>query len=177
MTEEPETPELEDLAARLTDLEQVVAALDAGADPETGEVVEGEPNWTQTWAAAAGGDDSEAFMQRWRELGEWVHWLDDAILRHLNRVYLPSCWWRHPPAVEQLTALMLAHRAALANPDSFDLIHWFMTEGLWGTLHQLESENVFGACKKAGHHEEGRSRRPFEIDDDYLNEAQRRLSP
>lgn len=163
------------LESRLTNLEDVVADLldpsPAGEDgaelpPATGAT---ETDWTRTWEDVAR-RDPETCAARWAELGEWVEWLDRSILRwQSNKGWrIEPCWWKHPVAVEQLTALMLAHRVALANPDSFDLMHWFTTEGLWATLRDFAAMDVFGNCRTSGSHVDDRPSEHFEVSDDFL---------
>jgi len=49
----------------------------------------------------------------WRRLATWVGWLRG---RYPLAEALPSCWWRHPELVEEITALHLAWRAAYSDP-------------------------------------------------------------
>lgn len=55
------------------------------------------------------GLDRAAAARLWEELVRWVDWL-----RYRYEVVekIPPCWYRHPRLVEELTALMAAHRAA-----------------------------------------------------------------
>ncbi|GAA4685052.1 hypothetical protein [Gordonia humi] len=55
------------------------------------------------------GLDKHAAERLWDELVRWVQWF-----RHRYEVLekVPPCWYRHPRMVEELTALMTAHRAA-----------------------------------------------------------------
>lgn len=155
---------------RLSNLEDVVADLvdpsPAGEDGAELPPAAGT-DWTRTWEDVAR-RDPEACAARWAELGEWVEWLDRAILQWQSSKEwrIAPCWWKHPVAVEQLTALMLAHRTALANPDSFDLMHWFTTEGLWATMRDFKAMDTFGNC-----HTEHVDERPsghFEVSNEFL---------
>lgn len=47
--------------------------------------------------------------QTWRALADWVSWLRD---RYPLAQKVPTCWWRHPEIVEEMTALWLAWREA-----------------------------------------------------------------
>lgn len=49
----------------------------------------------------------------WGELEDWLGWLHS---RYPLRGRLPACWWRHPAAVEEVTALYRAWRAAYGDP-------------------------------------------------------------
>lgn len=55
------------------------------------------------------GLDKHAAERLWDELVRWVQWF-----RHRYEILekVPPCWYRHPRMVEELTALMTAHRAA-----------------------------------------------------------------
>ncbi len=83
-------------------------------------------------------------------LYEWVSWLEDRYLRNLFPVSgiipeVPADWYRHPVAVEMLTALMVSHAAAYrkkAAPPSFALVEWH-ERCLWPTLARMESLKLF----------------------------------
>lgn len=55
------------------------------------------------------GLDRAAAERLWDELVRWVHWF-----RHRYELLekIPPCWYQHSRMVEELTALMTAHRAA-----------------------------------------------------------------
>ncbi|GAA4685429.1 hypothetical protein [Gordonia humi] len=53
--------------------------------------------------------DRVAAARLWDELVRWVDWLR---YRYEIIEKIPPCWYRHPRLVEELTALMTAHRAA-----------------------------------------------------------------
>lgn len=53
--------------------------------------------------------DQAAAADLWAELADWVQWLRE---RYNLGSVIPKCWYRHPVAVEELTALMSAHTAA-----------------------------------------------------------------
>lgn len=86
----------------------------------------------------------------WRRLYDWVTWLEDRYLRNLSvaRQGIPALhadWYRHPVAVEMLTALMVAHFAAYrekAAPPSFALVDWH-ERALWPTLARMEALGLF----------------------------------
>jgi hypothetical protein len=62
--------------------------------------------------------DREQAAQLWAWLISWVDWLVD---RYQLSEEIPFCWYRHPPLVEELTALAAAWHAAYddnAHPDS-----------------------------------------------------------
>lgn len=100
----------------------------------------------------------EAQRDLWNELDAFVSWLQNRILRHnssrLN--WLPPCWYKHPDAVEQLTALMVAHKASY-NPKvktaSHALVDWFH-RGLWPTMDIIKARGTFKYCIEQREHKE-----------------------
>lgn len=91
----------------------------------------------------------------WKELGDFVLWLNNRLLRHIPNTVemIPDCWYRHPDGVEQLTALMVAHKAAyLAKSEkaSFELVNWF-DRALWPTLRSFEDKGTFTRCLTEDH--------------------------
>lgn len=100
----------------------------------------------------------QAQRELWTELDAFVSWLQNRILRHnssrLN--WLPSCWYKHPDAVEQLTALMVAHKASY-NPKmttaSHSLVDWFH-RCLWPTMEVIKSRGTFKYCIEQREHKE-----------------------
>lgn len=67
--------------------------------------------------------DREAAQQLWAELVDWVGWFR---VRYELATEVPGCWYRHGRMVEELTALMAAHRAAYdqANSADGDVQYW-----------------------------------------------------
>lgn len=112
----------------------------------------------------------EQSAQLWVDLGEFVAYLSRRYLVHAPGEYrLPPCWWRHPIAVEHLTALMVAHIGAYRDPDATPgpaLID-FHERSLWPTLERLRSLRVFSACQDGGHVERRGSAVPWEPDAEY----------
>lgn len=100
-------------------------------------------------------DDQRAL---WNELDAFVSWLQNRILCHnssrLN--WLPPCWYKHPDAVEQLTALMVAHKASY-NPKmataSHSLVDWFH-RCLWPTMEVIKGRGTFKYCIELREHKE-----------------------
>lgn len=86
----------------------------------------------------------------WGKLGTWVEWLESRYLVHLpsSEYELAACWWRHPVAVELLTALMVAHLSAYsqkATVPSFTLVDWHL-RALEPVFATLKSMKVFKNC-------------------------------
>ena len=57
----------------------------------------------------------------WSELIDWVGWLR---VRYELGSVIPGCWYRHTRMVEELTALMTAHRAAYDDSHTSDGQYW-----------------------------------------------------
>lgn len=92
----------------------------------------------------------------WVELGEFVTWLQNRILCHWSNTEgsIAPCWYLHPDAVELLTALMVAHKAAYkakSKKPSFELTEWF-TRALWPTLEALARRSTFKNCLSEREH-------------------------
>jgi hypothetical protein len=165
------------------ELEEELAALQGGPGPEQEEQAPaGDPEilglkaglvelaeqmeWvlTELTANPAGGPwwwaglDAAAETALWKELGEFVLWLNNRILRHISSGVetIPGCWYLHPDGVEQLTALMVAHKAAYqakskrAGPD---LVEWFQ-RSLWPTLRSIEEHATWRRCLEEHHHQD-----------------------
>jgi hypothetical protein len=97
-------------------------------------------------------------VKLWDELGQFVAWLDVRYLTNLPdpSYRLPACWYRHPIAVEELTALMVAHRAAYDTRSakaSSALVDWHQ-RALWPTLDSLKLRAGFASCRDRGEHRE-----------------------
>jgi hypothetical protein len=92
----------------------------------------------------------------WVELDGFVVWLQNRILRHSSNSlgWIPECWYRHPDAVELLTALMVAHTSAYrgkSRKPGFELTEWF-SRGLWPTMEALERRMTFKNCMEGQGH-------------------------
>lgn len=89
----------------------------------------------------------------WIRLREWVDWVNGRYFASSWKSIRP-CWFRHPAAVEELTALWAAWEAAYRAPDDGDgfsdaALWWH--EKLYTVVHRLWEEQ-FAECK-AGHQE------------------------
>lgn len=184
MSDDTHEPPAEDLEAALAGLGQEQPATDPQQDTrpvdvslaeiqaalsELAEFVE-ELAKSTAWAIdqlaehPAGGPwfwqglDAESEKALWKELGEFVSWLNNRILHHITAGdvdAVPGCWYRHPSAVEQLTALMVAHKAAYHSKSmkaSFELVNWF-DRALWPTMRALKDAGAFTGCRLGHHHE------------------------
>lgn len=86
-------------------------------------------------------------LQAWLDLTDWVEWW-----RHrYNLRTITGCWYRHPPVVEHLWALMIAHRNAYppgTKPDEFrdEPMAW-ITQFMWPCVRALREANYLQGCK------------------------------
>ena len=154
MSDNPTTPEqadvvdvdaLADLTGRVGTVEEVVAGL-----VDTLTARGGASPWA--WEAL----DLEAATELWTQLAEFVTFLTERYLRHLpaapvsgaKLATVPGCWYRHPVAVELLTALMVAHEGAYGDPGAEpgpQLVDYH-ERSLWPTLERLHSLGIFKGC-------------------------------
>ncbi|NKR30192.1 hypothetical protein GS538_09070 [Rhodococcus hoagii] len=98
--------------------------------------------WVWRWM------DRERAASLWVELGEWVSWLRETY--QFKSGQFPDCWYRHPAAVEELTALMAAHKAAYPNDAAAtayrsDMTSWH-THELWPAMNRLKDIGGFADC-------------------------------
>lgn len=107
------------------------------------------------------------------ELGEFVAWLDARYLTNLAdpSYRLPACWYRHPIAVEELTALMVSHRAAYSTRTA--KVTSSLVDGhqrsLWPTLDSLKLRAGLAGCRDRSEHREPHTRpATFSVTDEYL---------
>lgn len=123
----------------------------------------GQPGGPWHWSRI----DADRKRKLWLELGEWVAWLESRYLVNLPSAdfELAACWWKHPVAVELLTALMVAHSATYstkATVPSFVLVEWH-TRALEPVFAALKAMKVFTNCAN-GHQAPTRSTRHVEQD-------------
>jgi len=113
----------------------------------------GAPNeggaWT--WRTLSSAATHDLFIQ----LRGWVDWLTVRYDLRAEATLVPGCWYRHPVAVEELTALMVAWQAAYQSPPSpasDALVNWH-DRCLWPTLHRLNIQlRVWAKCAGGSHH-------------------------
>lgn len=135
------------LAAQEDLLAELLDRLDADLHP-------GGP-WAWRYLTEA---QQEALMT---ELRVWVSWLVDRYELGSTRHQVPPCWSEHPVAVEELTGLMVAWKAAYTNKNrgpSDDLLAWH-DRGLWPCLARLNEQlQVWNACRKGSHRDRSATR-------------------
>lgn len=100
------------------------------------------------WSHVSG----ERARRQWAGLVPWVRWLTDRYPRALRD--FPPCWYLHPDALEELSALWAAWMAAYHGDDEprEDLIAWHdrWLPGVTGRL--LGAGGVLTACARAKQH-------------------------
>lgn len=94
----------------------------------------------------------------WNQVGEFVDWLNTRFYGLLmnDRPPVAPCWYRHPIVVEELTALMVAWKAAYVGRRSptVDPINWLHLH-LQPTLDRVNERKqwALGNCGYTGHRE------------------------
>jgi hypothetical protein len=134
------------LSDRLAAQEDLLAALVDRLEQE--DVAQGQ--WTWRYLKP----DQEAALLA--ELTDWVTWLIDRYQLGSTRHQIPVCWAQHPVAVEELTALMVAWKAAYSGRSRAprdDLINWH-DRWLWPCLTRLNEQlSVWNGCRGGQHAE------------------------
>lgn len=116
------------------------------------QLLEGAPGGPWAWDAL----DPASTKTLWKDLGEWVAWLERRYLANLqaDTFEVPPCWYQHPVGVEMLTALMVSHQSAYnvtKTTASFELMEWH-TRCLIPALEMLQRLAVYKSCLKAREH-------------------------
>lgn len=111
----------------------------------------------------------------WLELGEFVLRIDKAFLQWTTvpKLQLPECWWQHPIAVEELTALMVGYRAAYntkAGAVGTALSDW-IHRYLWPTLESIDAHAGTKTCRNDRKHSFRVQVEPLTLSDEFLNAA------
>jgi len=136
---------LEALAGRLESLEALVEAM-------TNQLLESPAGGPWAWRHLTGSQTRALLTQ----LRDWVDWLITRYELRGEAETIPTCWFGHPVAVEELTALMVAWKAAYsqtATAPSDALAGWH-DRWLWPTLHRLNIQlHVWGKCTGGAHTE------------------------
>jgi hypothetical protein len=134
---------LEALAGRLESLESLVAAV-------TDQLVAAPPGGPWAWQHL-GAAQTRALL---KEVRDWVDWLIGRYELRGEAETIPPCWFLHPVAVEELTALMVAWKAAYSQKEiapSEALVNWH-DRWLWPTLHRLNVQlHVWAKCTGGSH--------------------------
>jgi hypothetical protein len=129
---------LEALAGRLDSLEGVVQAL-------TDRLVAAPAGGQWAWRHLGPVQTRALFMQ----LRDWVDWLITRYEIRGEAEMIPPCWFLHSVAVEELTALMVAWKAAYSQKETApsDALAGWHDRWLWPTLHRLNVQlHVWNKC-------------------------------
>ncbi|SDP97819.1 hypothetical protein [Lentzea jiangxiensis] len=96
--------------------------------------------------------------QLWSELRWFVDYFIERYPLSLD-VSIPSCWYRHTVAVDELTDLYAAWREAYCSIDQpSDAMTAWRNRWLWPTLHTLHSHADWRECKAQRQHVESAAR-------------------
>ncbi|WP_417235515.1 hypothetical protein [Arthrobacter sp.] len=154
--EEPDTEDVEgldELLLRIPEMDGRLAATEETVAALVAELTDHPAGGPWLWDALT----PERQRELWVELDGFVSWLQNRILcHHMSKDnWISPCWYRHPDAVEQLTALMVAHKASYhpkAAQATHGLVDWFQ-RCLWPTMDTLKQRMTFKACLGKGEHE------------------------
>jgi hypothetical protein len=134
---------LEAMAGRLESLEGLVEAM-------TDQLVDSPAGGPWSWRHLGPSQTRALFT----ELRDWVNWLITRYQLRGEAETIPPCWFLHPVAVEELTALMVAWRAAYSQKEiapSDALVNWH-DRWMWPTLHRLNVQlRVWAKCTGGSH--------------------------
>ncbi|MHB8187650.1 MAG: hypothetical protein ACYDDU_16555 [Dermatophilaceae bacterium] len=134
---------LEAMAGRLESLEGLVEAM-------TAQLVDSPAGGPWSWRHLGPSQTRALFT----ELRDWVDRLISRYELRGEAETIPPCWFLHPVAVEELTALMVAWRAAYSQKEiapSDALVNWH-DRWLWPTLHRLNLQlRVWAKCTGGSH--------------------------
>jgi len=134
---------LEALARRLESLEGLVEAA-------TEQLVEAPAGGPWAWRQLGPSQTRALFT----ELRDWVDWLITRYELRGEAETIPACWFLHSVAVEELTGLMVAWRAAYSQKEmapSDALVNWH-DRWMWPTLHRLNVQlRVWAKCTGGSH--------------------------
>jgi hypothetical protein len=107
-----------------------------------------EPSrWAWRYASA------ETAAALWSQLRDFVDWLNSRYALDSER-QVPACWYRHPVAVEELTALMCSWQGVYLGPDTprDDLLAWH-AHWLWPCVDRLPERAGWQRCRGGQHAE------------------------
>lgn len=89
--------------------------------------------------------DADRAEELWGRLTVWVEWFRRRYPVPAD-LAIPPCWFRHSVAVEELTALMVAHDAAYDNGEpGSDLVAWHVM-WCWPVLGRLGGTARWNEC-------------------------------
>jgi hypothetical protein len=130
----------EEVALLRLDVDDLTAAVEQLGAAASGEPVPSRWSWRDADAGTA--------QRLWQELIDWVDWLVPRYGLTGEGVAVAPCWFRHPIAVEELTALMASWQAAYhGDPETprDDLIAWH-DRWLWPTVERLQARAGWRGC-------------------------------
>lgn len=137
-----------DLAGAVRDLAGVVTKIAGRVTDLTDHDVEnGRARWR--WRTLPPGPAREGL---WHQVAAFVGWYNTRYGHAAQSVAIWPCWPEHPAAVEELTALMVAHDAAYAGEDPTDAIIAWHDRWLWPAIDRLHARpGGFRNCTATTH--------------------------
>lgn len=151
---EPEGLGIGELLAGIPEMDQHIADLQGAVERILEELANYPAGGPWLWE----GLTPQAQRELWIELDAFVTWLQNRILcHHMSKDnWIPACWYKHPDVVEQLTALMVAHKASYhpkTKKPSHALVDWFH-KCLWPTMDTLKQRMTLKQCLSKKEHDE-----------------------
>lgn len=151
---EDEVAQIDELILRIPEMDEQLTDLRGAVEGLLAELANYPAGGPWLWDAL----EPAAQRDLWIELDAFVVWLQNRILRHhADRTrWITPCWYRHPDVVEQLTALMVAHKASYhpkAQTPSHTLVDWFQ-KCLWPTMDSLKDRLTLKRCQSERKHVE-----------------------
>ena len=136
-----------EVAQLRVDLDTLTKAVDTLIElVQRGPAGDAGPNrWAWRYATA------ELAGALWTELKDFVEWLNSRYSLDSER-QVPPCWYRHPVAVEELTALMCAWQSVYCGPSTprDSLLAWH-AGCLWPCLDRLPDRAGWQRCRGGQH--------------------------
>lgn len=150
--DEAEAAEFDELLTRIPELDRRLANTEETVEGLLAVLAEYPAGGPWLWDALEPG----AQRALWVELDTFVAWLQNRILcHHADRTrWITPCWYLHPDVVEQLTALMIAHKASYhpkAKTPSHTLVDWFQ-KCLWPTMDSIRDRLTLKPCQTQREH-------------------------
>ncbi|MEU8244062.1 hypothetical protein AB0C07_37890 [Actinoplanes missouriensis] len=136
----------DELALLRADVDDLTAAIEYLTSANLGGTGEGDLTVPSRWSWRHA--DPRTVAQLWEELISWVNWLVPRYELTGEAAPIAPCWYRHPVAVEELTALMASWQAAYqGRPETprDDLIAWH-DRWLWPTIDRLQARAGWRGC-------------------------------
>lgn len=100
------------------------------------------------------GLDAAETVKLLSDVSFFTAWLNETITRYLPSEYrLLPCWYKHPPVVEMLIAVMVNHQSAYARKTTkpSPALVSFFTQSLFPILHRIKEMRLCANCTVREH--------------------------